>query len=300
VMQYVLALLYLFLIYAVLAMALNIAIGYASVLSVGHASFYAVGAYSAALLSKLISAEYQLISIPFFPHYAVCILLSIITSTILGAALALLGHRLKEDYFLMATLAFGAILQDILRNVSWTGGSLGVRSIPEVNLSGYSLTSGPGAIGLALVAALAVFWICGRIERSPFGLALYTVAQDESLAITSGEFPVWLKVRALMISAGLTGLAGALVAPYLHYIDPTFFGLQESILLFAMVMIGGVGTRYGPVLGAFLLITIPGLLPFMRIPTNWDANIRQIIFGAAMILIMRYRPFGLVRRWRLR
>src|SRR3712207_6311236 len=271
-MHYVLALLYLFLIYAVLAMALNIAAGYTGVLSVGHASFYAAGAYSAALLSKMISAEYQLTPLPFFPHYAICILSGVIISTILGAALALLGHRLKEDYFLMATLAFGAILQDILRNVTWTGGSLGVRSIPGVELNGFSLSSGGGAITLAFTAVLAVFWLCGRIERSPFGLALHTVAQDESLAITSGEFPVWLKVRAMMISAGLTGLVGALIAPYLRYIDPTFFGLQESILLFAMVMVGGAGTRYGPILGALMLITIPGILPFMRIPTIWDAN----------------------------
>jgi branched-chain amino acid transport system permease protein len=299
-MQFATTLLYLFFIYAILSMALNVSAGYAGILSIGHAGFFASGSYSATLLAKILYAKYHLVSIPIFPHYFLCIILGVLISSILGASLAFIGSRLKGDYFLIATLAFGAIVQELLFNSHWTGGSLGLRSIPPVALAGRSVSFGTGAVIFAGVIALTVFFLCSCIENSPFGLALYTVAQDESLATTLGEMPLWLKVRALTISAGFTGLAGALIAPYYTYIDPSFFGIQESVLIFAMVMLGGLGTRYGAVLGAFLLVTLPGLLPFVRVPIRWDANLRQIIYGAALILIMRFRPFGLVGWRRLR
>ena len=288
------------LLYAVLAMALNMAMGYAGMLSIGHAAFLAIGAYSEALMARAIVDHYNLSHLPVIPYYLFCLTFAVTVSGLAGGILAIFGSRLKDDYFLMTTFAFGAVLQDVFRNVNWTGGNLGVRGIPQVFVANYTISTGRGALCTAIFIFALVYWFCSNVERSRFGLALYTVSEHESLSITLGEMPLSLKARSLATSAALTGLVGGLLAPYYHYIDPSFFGLQESILIFSMVMIGGLGSRNGAVLGASLLIIIPNLLPFLRVPLSVDASLRQILYGIALVVIMRFRPFGLVGNKRLR
>ena len=229
-----------------------------------------------------------------YPDYLMVLAASVGVSALVGLVLALPALKLRDDYFLMATLAFGESIQDVLvAGDTWSGGSLGLRAIPGLeDLS--RMPDGSTLILFALVVVVATYWMCRWIENSHFGLALRTVAENDSLSVTLGQSPAWLKTRALLVSGGTCGAAGSLLALYLSYIDPGFFGIQESVLVLAMVVVGGLGRRTGALVGAVTLTTLPDLLVFLDIPSRFDASIRQITYGMLLILIMHFRPKGLI------
>jgi branched-chain amino acid transport system permease protein len=290
---------YLALTYVILALGLNVALGYAGTFSVGHGAFYACGAYVSGISSLLLNRHLAATGVPLIPHYLLCVVAGVTVTTVLGGIVGLLTIRLKSDYFLLATFAFGEIVHDVLLSSSWSGGSLGLRSIPPPLWHHQQLAFSVVLTVLAMIAAV-MFWACGRIERSLFGLALFTVAYDEILSLTLGENPTSLKIRALMISAGICAVAGALIVPLYGYIDPSFFGVQESVLVLSMVLLGGIGSRIGALTGALLLVGIPALLPHLSVPVPWREHLQQIIYGTVLVLIMRFRPFGIFGKRMLR
>lgn len=271
-------------IYTILSLSLNLVTGYTGLLSLCHAAFYGIGAYATTLL--MMNANWG-----FFPSLVVAVLLT----AALSLTISIPSLRLKGDYFVLATLGFQVIVFTILYNwVSLTKGPYGIPGIPipkvfgmEVNtVFHYFLFSGAiaGFCGLLL-------WM---LKSSPFGRVLKAVREDEIAAAALGKKVPVLKVVAFTISAAFAAVPGALFAGYMRYIDPTSFTLMESVFIISIVIIGGAGNFVGPVVGSVFMVVLPEILRFLQIPDAIAANMRQIIYGLLLIILMRYRPQGLV------
>jgi branched-chain amino acid transport system permease protein len=271
-MEYVLHILILIGIYVILSVSLDLIAGYTGLLSVAHAAFYGVGAYVAALLALEVHS-------PFLVNLACA-------SALAGALGALVGVpslRIRDDYFVIASFAFQVITFSVLNNwVSLTGGPMGLPGIPQPVILGWRISSHVGF--LVVVVLLSAFSVCvvSRIVRAPAGRVLKAIREDEVFAESMGKNVVCYKVLVFTIGAGLAAIAGVIYAYYISFIDPTSFTVMESIFIIAIVVIGGAGSLWGPVVGSVVLVTLPELLRFIGMPSSVAANVRQIFYGAAL------------------
>ena len=203
--------------------------------------------------------------------------------------------KLKGDYFILASLGFQMIVYTILYN--WTDvtrGPYGIPGIPGIKILG--IWSLPGVWGyciLTTLVSLAVIGVFRRIKYSPYGRVLKAMRSDELSVQALGRNTMLFKAWAFFLSAAFSGLAGLFYASYVSYIDPTSFTLDESIFIVSALFIGGVGNIKGPVLGAVFVVLLPEILRFVGMPDAIAANMRQIIYGGALILVMYFRPQGL-------
>ncbi len=270
--------------YITLAVSLDLVAGHAGALSVGQAAFYGVGAYTTAILAT----EYHL---GFWPS----LLGSICIAVALSSALSFPSLRIHGDYFVIATFAFQLIVLSVLNNwADVTRGPLGIPNIPRPVVIGWTVDStGKFLVLSGLVAAItcAIVW---RITRSPYGRLLHALRDDELFAKSLGKDTVRARVHAFALSAGLASLAGSLYAYYVTYIDPTSFAVNESILILSMVIVGGAGSRLGPVVGAAVLVLVPEVLRMAGFSVAAAANLRQMTYGALLVVMMLFRPRGLV------
>lgn len=276
--QYVLRIAIIIAVYAILAQGLNLLIGYTGQLSLGHAGFFAIGAYTASLLMLRLDVN-------FFPALFVGALLS-------GACGFLLGlptMRLSGTYLAIVTLGFGEVVKMIIMNwESVTNGTLGLKAIPKPELIGLKLTlANNGLYYLALVLTALSTLVCVFVTRSKVGRAWRAIKTDELAANMMGIPAMRYKILAFVLSAILSGLAGGFYATVVGYIDHNSFSFDVSILIVSIVILGGMGTTIGMYLGAALLISFPEIArPFME----W----RFVIYGLVLILMMRFRPQGLL------
>ena len=152
---------------------------------------------------------------------------------------------------------------------------------------------------LALAASFASFayFAVYRITSSPFGRVLHAIREDEVFVRAHGKNTLYFKVVAFAVSAALASMAGSLYAHYITYIDPTSFTVMESILIISMVIIGGAGSLWGPLIGAVVLVTLPEALRFVGLPSAVAANLRQIIYGSLLVIMMMFRPRGLMGKY---
>lgn len=277
-------------IYVVIALSLNLLIGYGGLLQVAHAAYFGLGAYATALLT--INA-----GLGFFP--ALCC--AGIISGLASVLVSLPAWRFKGDCFVMISLAVQALLYSIFRNsVEITNGPFGINGIPKPAIFG-SIFATHSAIAI-LYGAIVLFLglIIASLKNSPFGRSLQAMRDDE-LAARSLGIPVRrLKVEAFMVASAMVGVAGGLYASYISYIDPTSFTLHESILMLSMVIVGGTGNVRGPLIGAAVLIAIPEILRFCSLPDTIAANVRLLAYGLLLIVLMHWRPQGLAGRYRFK
>ena len=289
-MEYILHILILICIYSILSVSLNLLIGYAGILSVTHAAFYGIGAYVAALMALNLHSPFLL-----------NIFLAVIAAVILGAIVGIPSLRIKDDYFVIATFAFEIITFSILNNlVDFTGGPLGLPGIPQPVIFGIEISSHISYLILSGILAFIAYWFCRRVVQSPIGRILKALREDEVLTQSAGKNVTFFKVQVFMISAGVASLAGVLYATYITYIDPTSFTVMESILIISMVIIGGTGSLKGSVIGAVVLVALPELLRFVGMPNSIAANLRQILYGAALVGFMLWRPKGLIGEYEIK
>jgi branched-chain amino acid transport system permease protein len=264
------------LIFSILALSMQLITGVAGLLSLGHAAIYGVGAYTAAILSTRLGLDAAL-TIP----------LSGLVSGAVGIALALPTMRLVSIYFAVATLGLGEMIYVTLLNwVSFTNGPLGIGAIPPLRPLGIDL-SGPLASYLA-VAAVAVIAaiVVHRCTHSYWGNALRAVREDDQCADAMGLNVVRLKIEVFAIACFLAGLAGALWAHTTGYVNPADFRFAESILLLAMVVVGGLGSVPGAIIGAALLLLLPEALRAV-------GEVRILMVGVVMFLCILFLPKGL-------
>jgi len=264
------------LIFAILALSMQLITGVAGLLSLGHAAIYGVGAYTAAILSTRLGLDAAL-TIP----------LSGLVSGLVGVAIALPTMRLVSIYFAVATLGLGEMIYVTLLNwVAFTQGPLGIGGIPPLRPLGLDL-SGPLAAYLA-VAAITAFAaiVVHRCAHSYWGNALRAVREDDQCADAMGLNVVRLKIEVFAIACFLAGIAGALWAHTTGYVNPADFRFAESILILAMVVVGGLGSIPGAVIGAALLLLLPEALRAV-------GEVRILMVGVVMFLCILFLPKGL-------
>ena len=282
-MDYLIHILILIEIYYILATALNLIAGYTGLLSIAQAAFYGVGAYIGALMALNIET-------PFLAN----LFCAAVLCALFGILLGLPSLRIHDDYFTVATLAFQIITFSILNNwVTLTGGPLGLPGIPEAKLLGWSLSPTSHFLLFTSILCGIVFWLVHRLVSSPFGRVLKAIREDEIFALSLGKNVAAYKVSIFVLGAGLAGMAGVLYAYYISFIDPFSFTVSESVLILAMVIIGGAGTLPGPIVGAALLVILPELLRFVGLPGAQAAYLRQILYGSLMVGFLIWRPQGL-------
>jgi branched-chain amino acid transport system permease protein len=287
------------LIYVMLGWGLNIVVGLAGLLDLGYVAFYAIGAYSYALLSSYFGLGFW-----------TCLPLSGLFAAAFGVALGLPVLRLRGDYLAIVTLGFGEMIRIILTNwTSLTGGPNGISGIPKPTFFNlvFARTSTDGApsfadfFGLAyspnqrvgylyliiLALALLTNFLVGRLRRLPIGRAWEALREDEIACRSLGVNPTLVKLSAFGLGAMLGGFAGAFFATRQGFVSPESFVFAESAIILAIVVLGGMGSQVGVVIAAAVLVLIPEL-------GRAFSDFRLVAFGAAMVLIMVWRPQGLI------
>jgi len=286
-MDYLLHILILIGIYVILSTSLNLIAGYTGLLSIAHAAFYGVGAYVAALMALKLHSP-----------FLVNIICAVFLSGLLGAAVGIPSLRIHDDYFVIATFAFQVITFSILNNwVSFTGGPMGLPGIPQPSIFGLEISSHLAFLVLVGIFCALTLWITQRIVQSPFGRVLKAIREDEVFAQTAGKNVAAYKVLVFVIGAGMASVAGVIYAYYISFIDPTSFTVMESIFIISIVIIGGAGSLWGPVVGAVVLVTLPEILRFVGMPSAIAANVRQILYGGLLVAFMMWRPRGFLGQY---
>jgi len=290
-MDYIFHIIIMINIYIILTTSTNLLVGMTNLLSLGQAALYGIGAYLAVLALMVLNLSL----IP-------ALIFVIIGTSLISLLIAYPSLRLRGDYFVLATLGFQLIVYTILYNwVDVTRGPYGIPGIPSPVLFGGIIISGiiPYLI-LSSILALSVVAVFYKLIYSPFGRALKAVRDDELSTQAIGRNVTSLKIWAFVVSSGFIGISGLLYASYVSYIDPTSFNLDEAIFILSAVIIGGTGNIKGPIIGAAFVVVLPELLRFVGLPDSVAANLRQIIYGLMIIVLMRLRPQGLAGEYALK
>ena len=283
-MDYVLHILIMTCLYVILATSFNLLIGFAGLFALSQAAFYACGAYATAILTTSLGLPFPLPT-----------LIGAVAAGGFGMITALPALRVGGHYLVIVTLALQIILVDILLNVKpLTGGTEGITGIAKISLSGWTLGTPARFLPLAAAVAVLCFWVAHRIAVSPFGRALRAMRENEEAAQALGKNIVAMKLTVFVVSAGLSAVAGSLLAHYIGYVGPNSFTVDETIYILAMVIVGGLGNLWGSLAGAVLLVGMPELLKFVELPTASADMVRSILYGLILIGILRLRPQGLI------
>ena len=262
--------------YVILAQSLNLVLGYGGLLSLATPAFFGVGAYAAAILA-----------LRFGWDGAATLALAALAGVATGIAIGFPSLRVSRHSFVIVTLSATLLLQLVANN--WedlTRGSLGLANIPAPRLFGAAVEGRIGWYLLSLAAAGAVVLVTHLVVGSRFGRALVATRDNEQLALAAGIDVFRARLFAFSLSGAFAGLAGALYAHFITYIDPGVFGFSVSETLLIMVILGGSGTLWGPVAGAVVFTALPELL---RIAPE----VRSLLYGVILLLIVLYRPAGL-------
>lgn len=282
-MTYLWRVLILISLYGMLATSLNLVTGYTGLLSLCQAAFYGIGAYATALMM-----------INFGWGFLPALLFAVLLTSLLSLVIAIPSLRLKGDYFVLATWGFQIIVFSLLYNwVDLTRGPYGIGGIPVPRVLGVEVNSAARYVVFSGTAAAICMLLLWLLSNSPFGRVLRSIREDEIAAAALGKNVTLMKVLAFSIAAAFAAVPGGLYAGYERYIDPTSFGLTESIFILSIVVIGGAGDFLGPIVGAVLMVLLPEVLRSLGIPTSVSASSQQIIYGLLLILLMRFRPQGI-------
>jgi len=269
------------LVYVIAAIGLNLTLGYAGQISLAHAAFLAFGAYSVAILQPL--------GVPF----EVCALIGTAISFFFGLLIGFPALRVKHHYLAMVTIGFTIIVFLVLRNwESFTGGSFGIAGIERPSWGFVSFVSDRAYYVYTLFWAVPVLASAYWIKNSRWGRAFKSIRENEMRAEALGVSLRNYKLMAFAIGAAYAGIAGALFAPLLGYIDPPAFYIERSILFLLIVVIGGLGRFEGPIIGAIVVVVLPELL-------RGSQSLYLIIFSVCIMLMMLFWPKGLIGLWDL-
>ena len=278
---YLIHLLILIGIYLILALTLQIALGFSGLLNLGHIAFYCIGAYTSALLA---SAGWP---------WWLCFVSAGLLAMFFGFLLSLPTNKLKGDYLALATLGFSFVIYAIALNwVGLTRGPLGLPGIPKPEILGINFSSNFSFLILTLLICLLVYLLLKKIINSPFGKAMQATRDDELATRILGKNIFKIKTISLMISAFFAGLAGSLYASYITFIDPSSFTLMQLIPIFCIVIIGGLASLKGTAIACVILVLLPEPLRFIGFPSSVVGPMRQIIYALLLLLILIYRPKG--------
>ncbi len=269
-------------IFAILALALDLLVGFGGMMSLASGVFFGIGAYSSALLLK---AGWSM---------PVAMLFGMGFSTVLSLVIALPAIRIRGVYLLIVTISVQMIFTTIVQNWrSVTGGDAGVSNIPPISILDWKLRGLP-FLALVIASCVLLLLLMRRIADSPFGHVLRAIRDDEVGAASLGKHSTAAKLAAFGLSACIAAYAGSLYAHYTSYIDPHSFNISLSIMVLLMVMLGGAGTLVGPMVGAIVLSILPEALKFLPLPPGAAPALRQLSYGALLVIVVFLRPQGLL------
>jgi len=260
---------------AITVCGLNVIVGYAGQISLGHAAFFGIGAYSAALLSTKAGLSFWA-GLPFV----------VLISGFVGLLLGLPSLRVREDFLAITTIGINFIVEAVFLYVPFFGGALGIGGIPRIYLFGLKL-KGLAFFSLCLFFLVIVLLVCWWFSRSWAGLACFALREEESAASSMGISPVRFKLLAFVVGTAMAGVGGALYAHYMRFIAATDFSFPVSISFLSMVVLGGMGTLWGPLVGALIL----GALPELFRPVE---NYRILFYMVLLLLMIRFQPGGIL------
>ncbi len=288
-MEYLIHILILIGIYGILAISLNLIVGYTGLLSVTHAAFFGIGAYAVAIFMTFLGVNFFL-----------ALVLGIIISCVLAFLIGMVLSKFKDDYYALASFGFNIIVFSIFLN--WqelTRGPLGIPGIKRPEIFNFIFSSNSFFLILVLVALLLIYLIAHFIISSSFGRVLKAIREDESTIQVFGYRTLYYKLAIFVIGAGMAAVAGGLFASYITFIDPSSFVLMESIFILSIIILGGLANNKGALVGAIFLIILPEALRFVGMPSDIAAQMRQVIYGVILILLMLYRPKGFLGEYKL-
>ena len=272
------------LLFSMLALSLNLLMGYAGQVSAAHAAFAGIGGYAVAKLTMSAGMG--------FPP---AIVLAVLFAAIMGVLISLPALRLALESLLILTLSAGMIFVTFVSSISGFGGTYGLRITSSPSIFGREFNYPSEYFGPFLLLAIAVFLVCWRLGESPFGRVLKAIREDETAARAVGKNVFFYKVAVFGITAGIAGLTGAMIASYNQLVAPVQFSFSQVMLMFTIVIFGGMGNLFGSVLGAaVIIVSTPVLEHTLSIGAEKAALVRLLIYGAILILLMCLRPEGLL------
>lgn len=289
-MEYLIHILIISGIYIILALSLNLIVGYTGLPALGHIAFACVGAYTSSLLAL---------------NYGISpwlgLMLGACIASILGLVLGFSAVRLKGDYLALATFGFGVIIYSVSKNwVDLTRGPMGLIGIPKFFFFHFEFQPAWSSLLLVGVFVASAGFAINRIAHSPFGRILRSIRDDEVASLSIGIDVNKYKLIVFVIGAFFAGIAGSLYAHYITYIDPSSFTVMESIAVLLMVVFGGMGSIKGSFIGALVLVIFPEMLRFLGMASSVAAPLRQMIYGLLLIVLMLKRPQGIVGEYRFK
>src|SRR5574342_912371 len=277
-------------IYTILATSLNLLVGYSGIFSLAHAAIYGIGAYASALAALKLG-------LGFWGGLVV----AAVVGAFAAALVAIPSLRVAGDYYIVASFGLQVVIVAVFMNwTDLTNGHAGLPGIPRPNVFGLVIDNPFKYVVLSLALAALTYAVCRRLTVSAFGRTLRAVREDEIAAQATGKNVVVVKIVITTISSALGALGGSLYAHYITYINPSSFTLDEAIFITSLVILGGTERLAGPVVGAFILLAVPEALKFFAIPDTVAAPMRQILYGALLIVFMFVRPEGMLGRARVR
>ena len=279
-MEYIYSVLILIGIYTIMASSFNLIIGFGGLISIAHPIFFALSAYASALANM---------------HFGVPIPLAILFGTLFAAAMSVMlslpSLRVSGDYLLIASIGFQLGFVEVIKNVDFAGGAGGLTNIASM-YSGPNRS--PAFVVTVLVVASVVVAFVHWLTRGAYGRAIQAMRDDEECFSSLGRNAMAIKITIFAIGSGLAGLAGALYAHYFQFLTPEQFGIIQSALILTMVVVGGMGTTLGPVVGALLLTALPQAITFLNLPPSVMAPLQGMLYTGLVILFLFVRPAGLV------
>lgn len=268
------------LIYTILAMGLNLLTGFTGILSLGHAAFFGIGAYTAAILNTRLD-------LPFI----VTLVCAIIVAGIFGAILAIPALRVKGSYLVLLTIGFGEVVRLLLVNwIDLTRGPSGIVGIDYPDFGLFKITSLFESYYLILLFVVILMLYQVILMHSRVGRAMMAIRDDDNAAELCGIDVAQYKIKTFVISAIYCAIAGCLYAHVIRYVSPDSFRAEESQIILCCVIVGGIATFKGPVIGAILLTLMPELLRGMD-------NYRMVIYGVVLAVVIIFFPGGIAKYW---
>jgi branched-chain amino acid transport system permease protein len=268
----------------ILAASLNVINGYCGLFSIGHAGFFAIGAYAAAAGSKLLMPEFAAAQ----PALALiaCVMIGAAAAGLAGLVVGIPCLRLTGDYLAIATVGFGEIIRIVLLNTEAVGASRG--------FPGIVLLTGKWFPLWVLLFTVGSLYFIHRLMRSSTGRAILSIREDEIAARSMGINVRFYKTFAFVVGAFFAGLSGGFFAHHSQFIHPSNFNFMISVMVLLMIVVGGMGSQMGAVLGAIIVTLLPEALRF----SETLSSIRMLIFGLIMILVVLWQPQGLMGFYR--
>ena len=264
-------------IYTILTLSLNFMLGYLGLVSIGHAGFFAIGAYISAALTVYLNMSFW-----------VSVIMAGLASTIFGAILCSSAIRVKGHYFILVTLGFGEIVRLVLMNwKSVTRGTDGIAGIPLPRIGPLVFNNKVSFYYIILFFVIVTVYVSIRIKNSRFGRSFTAIKNNEVSAQIMGIDLTYNKMIGFSLSAFFAGIAGSLYAHYFTFISPEVFTVEESVLILCMLLVGGSGSIAGSIIGATFLTFLPELLRFLK-------EFYLAIYGAGIVAVIIFMPYGIV------